>query len=533
MNAALLIVDGDRAGHRVELEPVSTVLADNCVVQRRGDRFVLVDTNSPPAARVNGIPSTEVTLQDGDRVAIGVKLFVFEAGLPRIGTDSRHALLRASTLLYLFRAAASTTDSDQQLRLETQILHIVRDLTGAEPGGLCLSRDEAEVRQRETAARAEGLTPVALYARGSIEGLLTVRFNGTIDPDDQAESLGAIAAFAAAAFESARDVETLQTRNELLVDRLQRIDPFESGIVGNSPSVRRLLALAARIAAQETTVLILGESGTGKELIARAIHQQSRRQNGPFVAINCAAITETLLESELFGHEKGAFTGAFAQKKGKLELAAGGSVFLDEIGELAPGLQAKLLRVLQQREFERVGGTHTFRLDIRLIAATNRDLAEEVRAGRFRDDLYHRLNVISLSMPPLRERREDIPLLAAHFLISAVERCGRRVTAIAPEAEQLLAAYDWPGNIRELENAIERAVVLGLSDTIQPEDLPETIRSQDPPEKGLTGAKRDAIVRAWRQANGDYKAAAAVLGVHPNSLLRLIRNLGLRDVLRP
>jgi transcriptional regulator with GAF, ATPase, and Fis domain len=456
-----------------------------------------------------------------------------EVPVNRMNADSRNALLRASTLLYLFRAAASTTDHDQQSRLETQILHIVSDLTGAQPAWLFLSRDEAEVRDRESVAAAEGLTPVPLYARGSPEGLLAVRTNSAGDADDQAESLGAIAALAAAAFESAREVETLQSRNELLVDRLQRIDPAESGIVGNCPSIRRLLALAARIAPQETTVLVLGESGTGKELIARGIHQQSRRQGGPFVAINCAAITETLLESELFGHEKGAFTGAFAQKKGKLELAEGGTVFLDEIGELAPGLQAKLLRVLQQREFERVGGTRTFRLNIRLIAATNRDLAEQVRAGRFRDDLYHRLNVISLLMPPLRDRREDVPLLAAHFLKSAVERCGRRVVALSSEAEQLLTAYDWPGNIRELENAIERAVVLGFSDTVQPEDLPETIRAQEAPEHGLSGAKRDAIIRAWRQANGNYRAAAALLGVHPNSLLRMVRNLGLRDVLRP
>jgi Nif-specific regulatory protein len=293
-----------------------------------------------------------------------------------------------------------------------------------------------------------------------------------------------------------------------------------------------------RVAPQETSVLVLGESGTGKELVARALHRQSGRSAKPFLAINCAAITETLLESELFGHEKGAFTGAVAQKKGKLEVADGGTIFLDEIAELAPPLQAKLLRVLEQREFERVGGTRTLKLDVRLIAATNRDLAAEVRRGAFREDLYHRINVVALLVPPLRDHPGDIPALVSYFLDRAAARCHRRVSAVSPEAERYLMSYAWPGNVRELENAIERAVVLGQSGTLLPEDLPETIlESATVPEvpgalsSSVTQTKRELIIAAWKESGGDHKQAAALLHIHPNSLRRLIRSLNLRDVL--
>jgi Nif-specific regulatory protein len=256
------------------------------------------------------------------------------------------------------------------------------------------------------------------------------------------------------------------------------------------------------------------------------------------VAINCAALTETLLESELFGHEKGSFTGAIAQKRGKLEVAEGGTVFLDEIGEMAPQLQAKLLRVLQQREFERVGGVTPLKLDVRIVAATNRDLAAEVRKGVFREDLYHRLNVVALRVPPLRERAADIPALANHFLARAAVRCRRHLSGISEEAMACLTAYGWPGNIRELENAIERAVVLGQSDTILPEDLPETVLESTGEhelpgalQSSVTHTKRELILTAWREAGGDHNLAAAKLKIHPNSLRRLIRVLNLRDSL--
>jgi Nif-specific regulatory protein len=287
-------------------------------------------------------------------------------------------------------------------------------------------------------------------------------------------------------------------------------------------------------------VLISGESGTGKELVARAIHRNSGRANKPCVAINCAALADTLLESELFGHEKGAFTGAVVQKKGKLEVAEGGTVFLDEIGELAPLLQAKLLRVLQEREFERVGGTRTIKLDVRLITATNRDLEEEVKAGRFREDLYYRLNVVSLRMPSLKDRRSDISLLASYFAAKFAKRSNRAILGISPQARACLMNYDWPGNVRELENAIERAVVLGSTELILPEDLPESILEKAEPAAISINAFHDAvrenkkqlIANAIEQAHGSYTEAARLLGLHPNYLHRLVRNLNLRPGLQ-
>jgi Nif-specific regulatory protein len=298
--------------------------------------------------------------------------------------------------------------------------------------------------------------------------------------------------------------------------------------------------LIARVAATQSTVLICGESGTGKELVARAIHQNSPRADQPFVAINCAAITETLLESELFGHERGAFTGAVTQKKGQLEVADGGTVFLDEIAELSPALQAKLLRVLQERDFLRVGGTRPVRLDIRVIAATNQELPTAVREGRFRQDLYYRLNVVCLTVPPLRERREDIPLLARYFAAKYGERCKRRIQGVSPEAIACLVRYDWPGNVRELENAIERAIVTGSSEFILPEDLPEIVLetgsaagdSATGYHEAVRKLKKQLILSAVEQTGGNFTEAAKLLGVHPNYLHRLVRNLDLRMALK-
>jgi transcriptional regulator with GAF, ATPase, and Fis domain len=291
------------------------------------------------------------------------------------------------------------------------------------------------------------------------------------------------------------------------------------------------------VAPTPSTVLILGESGTGKELAARALHGASRRAGKPFVAINCATLSATLLESELFGHERGAFTGAVERKTGKLEVAQGGTLFLDEMGEMPPPLQAKLLRVLQERTFERVGSTRPIQVDVRVIAATNRDLVKAIAAGTFRADLYYRLNVVSITMPPLRERREDVPLLASHF----AARHGREIrgheVGISPEARALLIRYDWPGNVRELGNAIERAVVLGQDDTIRPEDLPETLLETAPAAEALAprfhdalnDLKRRLIVEAVHESGGTITKAAERLGLHPNHLHRLITTLGLRE----
>jgi two-component system response regulator HydG len=274
---------------------------------------------------------------------------------------------------------------------------------------------------------------------------------------------------------------------------------------------------------------------------ARAIHASSPRAHGPFVAINCATLSDTLLESELFGHEKGAFTGAVSRKLGKIELAHQGTLFLDEIGELPLALQAKLLRVLQERELDRVGGTRPIPVDVRVIAATNRDLEEAIREGRFREDLFYRLNVITLHMPALRERSTDIPLLARHFARVYAERVGHRVVGLSDEAREALLAYDWPGNVRQLGNAIERALVLGTDELIRREDLPdEVLAARTPAPEGtdtgtfedrILATKRKLIVEAYEQAGGDHQTAARLLGVHPNSLHRLVRNLGLRSEL--
>jgi Nif-specific regulatory protein len=309
-------------------------------------------------------------------------------------------------------------------------------------------------------------------------------------------------------------------------------------MVGCSAAIREVLELVQRVAPTTSTVLIQGETGTGKELVARAIHRASSRAGRPFVAINCAAITESLLESELFGHAKGAFTGATAQKIGKIESATGGTLFLDEISELAGPMQAKLLRVLQEREVEPVGGTRSIKVDVRILAATNRNLEQEVRAGRFREDLFFRLNVLSITTPPLRERLEDIPLLAESFVMKVSKKYNVPIKTLSARTQALLMEYDWPGNVRELENAIERAVVLGDADEIVPEDLPKCIceTPTSEPDGGyycaIKHSKRQLIVRALGQANGHYIEAARILGLHPNSLLRLIRNLGLKTSAR-
>jgi len=388
------------------------------------------------------------------------------------------------------------------------------------------------------AAETRSLLAVPLHVFERVLGLIYLDTgNPTARLDqDHLELMTAVAAISAVALENARHVERLEDENQ----RLKAEINIEHNMVGESTPMRTVYRFVSRVAGTDSTVLITGESGTGKELVARAIHRNSPRGQKPFVAINCAALTETLLESELFGHERGAFTGALQQKKGKLEVAGGGTVFLDEMGELAPALQAKLLRVLQEREFERVGGTRPVRIDVRVVAATNRDLAESVKAGTFRQDLYYRLNVVSIEMPPLRQRREDIPLLASYFAARSGERSKRHVLGVSPEARACLVNYEWPGNVRELENAIERAVVLGSSDFILPEDLPEAVLETVRPagvtiaqyHEAVSEAKKQVILRAVEQASGNYTEAAKLLGVHPNYLHRLIRNMSLKSVLK-
>ena len=343
----------------------------------------------------------------------------------------------------------------------------------------------------------------------------------------------AIAGVGSVAMKNVSRLEELIAETRALQHALRRTHEM----IGSSEPMQQVYDFIGKVSRADSTVLVTGESGTGKELVARALHKNSGRVNGPFVAINCAAIAESLLESEMFGHERGSFTGADATKRGRLEVADGGTLFLDEVGELSPLLQSKLLRVLQFREFERVGGTRTIKVDIRVISATNRDLEKEVAEGRFRRDLLFRLNVLPLRMPPLRERRQDIPALAVHFAKQIAMRMQCPPVRFSSAAIRRLMTYDWPGNVRELENAVERAIVLRSGPEIGADDLPEAVAETplaDAPadsrfHAAVTEVKRRLVLDAIAEANGRLTDAARLLGLHPNYLHRLRRNLGLRD----
>ena len=320
--------------------------------------------------------------------------------------------------------------------------------------------------------------------------------------------------------ERALERQRLRAEAGQLRERLRERHVIKN-LLGTSAAVANLVDTTLQVAPTRANVLIEGESGTGKELIAAAIHEHSQRASGPFVKLHCAALAETLLESELFGHEKGAFTGALARRDGRFQQAHGGTLFLDEIGEISPSIQVKLLRFLQEHEFERVGGNQTIRVDVRVVAATNRDLLQQVREGKFREDLYYRLNVVSLRTPALRERREDVPLLAMHFLRRFAKENGRTITGFDDEALRALSAYPWPGNVRELENAVERAVVCCRTETIQAKDLPSlvaAIAASDGDAPAVPGAsmaaiERHAILRTLEATGGSTSRAAEILGI--------------------
>ena len=307
-------------------------------------------------------------------------------------------------------------------------------------------------------------------------------------------------------------------------------------LIGRSRAMTALLETVAQVAPSEATVMITGESGTGKEMIAGAIHYNSLRRDGPFVKINCAAITETLLESELFGHEKGSFTGADRRKEGKFRQAEGGSIFLDEVSEMSLGMQVKLLRVLQERELTRVGGDEVIRVNVRVIAATNRNLLQDIAAGRFREDLYYRLNVVTLQLPPLRERREDIPLLAQHFLDHFTEINRKAIKGFTPQAMDRLLRYDWPGNVRELMNAVERGVVLSRSERLDETDLPLLAADEDssgrmlmplPGEASLGEMEKATILKTLEAAEGNKSEAARRLGITRRTLHQKLKKWGM------
>ena len=334
-----------------------------------------------------------------------------------------------------------------------------------------------------------------------------------------------------------REIEAHRKADATIHCLVEEIRSDRDAIVGDSPALRRVLALAAQVAPTDSTVLIQGETGTGKELVARAIHDRSPRRERPLVRINCAALPRDLVESELFGHEKGAFTGAVQQRRGRFELADGGTLLLDEVGELPLEAQAKLLRVLQEHEFERVGGARSLRADVRVIAATNRDLQAQVAAGGFRSDLYYRLNVFPIAMPPLRERRDDIPRLVQHFAAKAARKLGKTLEGIAPAFIEQASAYDWPGNIRELENLIERAMIMSDGTRL---DAIELFSKASPSDKASPAAQADAtleeierahirrVLERTRWAIEGERGAARLLGLNPSTLRGRLRKLGIR-----
>jgi DNA-binding NtrC family response regulator len=381
---------------------------------------------------------------------------------------------------------------------------------------------------KELRRRGNDTPVIMITAYGSVERAVEVMKEGAYDfitrpfDPDHIEIV----------LRKALERQTLKREVEILSEEVR--DRYHL-IVGDSPKMKVAVDMAKKAAASNSTVLLLGESGTGKELFARFIHNQSERANRPFIAINSVGLSKELLESDLFGHEQGAFTGAHKMKKGKIELANGGTIFFDEIGDISREMQAKLLRFLQEREFERVGGVTPISVDVRVIAATNRDLGAAVKDGSFRDDLYHRLNVVAIAPPPLRERKEDIPMLAEYFLRKCSAAARRSVSQISSEALGRMAAYEWPGNVRELANAIEHAVVLGSGSIIGVTDLPSRFAAGSflpvsdnlSYRDGVNAARKELVVKALRKTSGNRAAAARLLGLETKYFLRLMKSLGI------
>ena len=558
-----------------------------------GGDFTLDAIDHDTSIFVNGLPVAERPLRSGDEVRLGDSLFIahdpehvtatvldacavslarFESAQQPVEIGFDDAVLYADDvpgsraghdLARLTRAVGALTSVRGLAAIDSALAGFILSVVPAErvafidreghaltPRSAWSLTGRAEVRvdpdivtracERRAAVivEAEGrrILAVPMIAFGRATGAAWVEAaaeKGSALDQGHLRLLLTTAALAAVAREESREVARLQESH----DRLKAEINLEHNMVGRSHPMRLLFERIARVAQTDATVMIRGESGTGKELVARAVHRNSARASRPFVAINCAALTESLLESELFGHEKGAFTGAHGQKKGRLELADGGTLFLDEIGELPLNLQAKLLRALQEREFERVGGTRPVRVDFRLVAATNRDLEAAVKSGGFRQDLFYRLNVVSLALPALRDRKQDLPLLADYFIRKHAARCGRDRCSITPDVVTRFLNYDWPGNVRELENVIEQALVLGSGDTVVPDDLPPGLFVTPAPavassldyHETLERTKRELIARAFEHAGRNHTQAARLLGVHPNYLHRLLSNLDLRQ----
>jgi Nif-specific regulatory protein len=391
----------------------------------------------------------------------------------------------------------------------------------------------------QTGFKTRSLLCAPLRQRGQIIGAIEVVNMSAPESLDQADLnlLTVFGGLAGTAIDRARLFTTTKHANAAFQEMVQEKYRF---IIGSSEAMQSVVRLARTVAGANTTVLLLGESGTGKEVLARAIHQWSSRADHPFIAVNCVALTPELIESELFGHEKGSFTGAIARKVGKFELAEGGTIFLDEIGELTSNLQTKLLRVLQDKEFQRVGGTKDIHADVRIIAATNRDLQRAIGSGHFREDLYYRLNVVSCTMPPLRDRKEDIPGLILHFIDRYCREVKRPRLEITPAALEMLVSCPWRGNVRELQNSIERAVVLCSGTMLTEADFPAELKSSQVAEDALTAdgslpmaeaidhLKRTLISRALEKTAGNQAEAARLLGLQRANLSRMMKSLGLR-----
>jgi len=386
---------------------------------------------------------------------------------------------------------------------------------------------------RRIRARTPQPVVILLTAYGSIETAVEAMREGAYDFLTKPVSLDRLDILLRRALEA----REMRSENRRLREQLDARYGLEH-IVGDSPPMQEVVDTLRQVAPSRATVLIEGESGTGKELVAQALHRLSPRAEGPFVAVHCAALAPSLLESELFGHEKGAFTGAVERRIGRFEMADGGTLFLDEIGEIVPSLQVKILRVLEEHRLERVGGGKPVDVDVRLVAATNRDLKKMVAGGTFREDLYFRLNVVAIQLPPLRDRPGDIPLLAARFLTELANENGVRPPVLAPETLDALTAYPWPGNVRELRNTVERMIVLAHGDTLTPKDLPPALRTAPPRPRGgalsdgltLGDAERRLIVAALEATGGNRVQAAKRLGISRRTLHRKINELKLHEV---
>jgi transcriptional regulator with GAF, ATPase, and Fis domain len=577
----------------------SAVSRKHCIISQVSQGvYEISDLESHNGTLVNGIQVVRAPIQPGDKIRVGTSEFVFLTGedsdanpqLSSVGKQTTSSTLTAVFLdqhsglpsdasgigrmardLSGFFKIANLVNSFHDIEgLQRELLGLIFEVIPAAQGVIVLqpnandvpnpacmwNRDEdgKEIVIREEWAQRAMWERCAVYTAAStapalaehvlcaplvgVENILGVIYltspaTSLAFGEDHAYFLSSVSRIAAVSLENLLKLDSLRAENQRL-----RADACADALIGESRAMSRVAEFVRRVAKGDSTVLVRGESGTGKELVARAIHANSQRATKPFVAINCAAIPETLLESELFGHERGAFTGAAATKKGKFEAAEDGTLLLDEIGEMPPLLQAKLLRVLQQREFERLGSTRLMPLNARVIAATNKNLEHAIKAGEFRQDLYYRLNVVSVALPPLREHREDIPALALHFASKFAAKSKRGFKGISAEARSLLIQYSWPGNIRELENAMEHAIVLGLTDEILPEELPEPLLEEQLSETAalyhntLNQTKKQLVITAMDNAKGNHIEAARLLGIHPKYLHRLIKNLNLKSDLK-